>query len=39
MVRLSRGLFQPIAADDVAAIVAEVTIAAPRRGIVHIGVP
>ena len=30
MVRLSPGLFQPIAADDVAAIVAEVALAAPR---------
>ena len=32
MVRLSPGLFQPIAADDVAAIVAEVALAAPRGG-------
>jgi hypothetical protein len=30
MVRLSPGLFQPIAADDVAAIVADVALAAPR---------
>src|SRR3954453_19149249 len=29
-VRLSPGLFQPIAAEDVAAIVAEVAVAAPR---------
>jgi uncharacterized protein YbjT (DUF2867 family) len=29
MVRLSPGLFQPIAADDVAAIVADVALAAP----------
>src|SRR6266511_2306001 len=34
MVRLSPGLFQPIAADDVAAIVADVALAAPRNGIV-----
>ena len=39
MVRLSPGLFQPIAADDVAAIVAEVALAAPRRGIVEIAGP
>jgi uncharacterized protein YbjT (DUF2867 family) len=38
-VRLSPGLFQPIAADDVAAIVAEVSLAAPRNGIVEIGGP
>lgn len=38
-VRLSPGLFQPIAADDVAAIVAEVALAAPRRGIVEIAGP
>src|SRR4029450_13989199 len=31
-VRISPGLFQPIAADDVAAIVAEVAVAAPRSG-------
>ena len=35
MVRLSPGLFQPIAADDVAAIVADVALAAPRSGIVE----
>src|SRR5882672_8353415 len=35
-VRLSPGLFQPIAADDVAAIVADVALAAPRNGIVEI---
>ena len=35
-VRLSPGLFQPIAADDVAANVADVTLAAPRNGIVEI---
>jgi uncharacterized protein YbjT (DUF2867 family) len=39
IVRLSPGLFQPIAADDVAAIVAEVALAAPRRGIVEIAGP
>jgi len=38
-VRLSPGLFQPIAADDVAAITAEVALAAPRRGIVEIAGP
>jgi uncharacterized protein YbjT (DUF2867 family) len=31
MVRISPGLFQPIAADDVAAIVADVALAAPRN--------
>src|SRR5213082_520001 len=39
MVRLSPGLFQPIAADDVAAIVADVELAAPRNGIVEIAGP
>jgi len=39
VVRLSPGLFQPIAADDVAAIVADVALAAPRRGIVEIAGP
>jgi uncharacterized protein YbjT (DUF2867 family) len=39
MIRLSPGLFQPIAADDVAAIVADVTLAAPRSGIVEIAGP
>ncbi len=34
IVRLSPGLFQPIAADDVAPIVAEVALAAPQNGIV-----
>src|SRR5580692_6683840 len=38
-VRLSPGLFQPIAADDVAAIVAEVALAAPRSGIVELAGP
>jgi uncharacterized protein YbjT (DUF2867 family) len=39
MVRLSPGLFQPIAADDVAAIVAEVALAAARNGIIEIAGP
>ncbi|MEA3069038.1 MAG: hypothetical protein QOD29_484, partial [Alphaproteobacteria bacterium] len=39
IVRLSPGLFQPIAADDVAAIVADVALAAPRSGIVDIAGP
>ncbi len=39
MVRLSPGLFQPIAADDVAAIVADVALGAPRNGIVEIAGP
>ena len=38
-VRLSPGLFQPIAADDVAPIVAEVALAAPQNGIVEIAGP
>jgi len=38
-VRLSPGLFQPIAADDVGAIVAEVALAAPRSGIIEIAGP
>jgi uncharacterized protein YbjT (DUF2867 family) len=38
-VRLSPGLFQPIAADDVAAIVADVALAAPINGIVEIAGP
>ncbi len=38
-VRLSPGLFQPIAADDVAPVVAEVALAAPRSGIVEIAGP
>jgi uncharacterized protein YbjT (DUF2867 family) len=36
IVRLPPVLFQPIAADDVAGIVAEVALAAPRNGIVEI---
>ena len=38
-VRLSPGLFQPIAADDVAAIAADVALAPPRNGIVEIAGP
>jgi uncharacterized protein YbjT (DUF2867 family) len=38
-VRLSPGLFQPIAADDVAAIVADVALAEPANGIVEIAGP
>jgi uncharacterized protein YbjT (DUF2867 family) len=38
-VRIAPGLFQPIAADDVAAIVADVARAAPRNGIVEIAGP
>ena len=39
IVRLPPSLFQPIAADDVAANVAEVALAAPRNGIVEIAGP
>jgi uncharacterized protein YbjT (DUF2867 family) len=38
-VRISPGLFQPIASDDVAATVAEVALTAPRNGIVEIAGP
>jgi uncharacterized protein YbjT (DUF2867 family) len=38
-VRISPGPFQPIAADDVAAIVADVALAAPRNGIIEIAGP
>jgi uncharacterized protein YbjT (DUF2867 family) len=38
-VRLSPGLFQPIAADDVAAVVADVALSTPRNGIVEIAGP
>jgi len=38
-IRLSPGLFQPIASDDVAAMVADVALAAPRNGIVEIAGP
>src|SRR5690242_13691577 len=39
VVRLPPVLFQPIAADDVAANVADVALAAPRNGIVEIAGP
>ncbi len=39
VVRISPGLFQPIAADDVAAVVADVALAVPRNGIVEIAGP
>src|ERR1700748_2110415 len=39
IVRLSPGLFQPIAADDVAFFVADVALAAPRNGVVEIAGP
>ena len=39
IVKVSPGLFQPIAADDVAAVVADVALAAPRNGIVEIAGP
>lgn len=39
VVRLAPGLLQPIAADDVAALVAEVASANPRNGIVEIAGP
>jgi uncharacterized protein YbjT (DUF2867 family) len=39
VVRLPPVLFQPIAADDVAAIVAEVALAPPRNGVVEIAGP
>src|SRR5438552_5120392 len=39
IVRISPGLFQPIAADDVVAIVADVALATPRSGIVEIAGP
>jgi len=38
-IRLPPVLFQPIAADDVAAIVADVALAAPRNGIIEIAGP
>ena len=38
-VTISPGLFQPIAADDVAAIVADVALASPRNGIIEIAGP
>src|SRR5438045_3845998 len=39
IVRLPPVLFQPIAADDIAPIVSEVALAAPRNGIVEIAGP
>ena len=39
MVRLSPSMFQPIAADDVAAIVADVALSAPRNGTIEIAGP
>ena len=39
IVRLPPILFQPIAADDVAAFVAEATLAAPRNGVIEIAGP
>jgi len=39
IVRLPPILFQPIAADDVAAVVAEVALATPRNGIIEIAGP
>jgi uncharacterized protein YbjT (DUF2867 family) len=38
-VRISPGLFQPIAADDVAPIVAETALAPPRNGLIEIAGP
>jgi uncharacterized protein YbjT (DUF2867 family) len=38
-VRIPQGLFQPIAAEDVAAIVADVALAAPQSGIIEIAGP
>jgi uncharacterized protein YbjT (DUF2867 family) len=38
-IRLSPALLQPIAADDVAAVLAEVTVAAPVNGIVEVAGP
>jgi uncharacterized protein YbjT (DUF2867 family) len=38
-IRISPGLFQPIAADDVAAAVADAALAPPRNGIVEIAGP
>jgi uncharacterized protein YbjT (DUF2867 family) len=39
VIRLSPGLFQPIASDDVAVLVADVALAAPQNGIVEIAGP
>ena len=39
VVRIAPGMFQPIASDDVADIVADVALASPRNGIVEIAGP
>ena len=39
IVKIAPGLFQPIASDDVAAVVADVALATPRNGIVEIAGP
>ncbi|CAB3745684.1 hypothetical protein LMG29542_00017 [Paraburkholderia humisilvae] len=39
VIRISPGLFQPIASDDVAAFVADAALAAPKNGIVEIAGP
>src|SRR5262249_59428306 len=39
VVNIATGLFQPIAADDVAAVVAEVATSAPRNGTIEIAGP
>jgi uncharacterized protein YbjT (DUF2867 family) len=39
VVRISPSLFQPIASDDVASIVAEVALGAPQNGVVEIAGP
>ena len=39
VVHIATGLFQPIAADDVAVVVAEVATSAPRRGTIEIAGP
>ena len=39
VVKIATGLFQPIAADDVAAVVAEVATSAPRNGTIEIAGP
>jgi uncharacterized protein YbjT (DUF2867 family) len=39
VINIATGLFQPIAADDVAAIVADTALAAPRNGTIEIAGP
>jgi uncharacterized protein YbjT (DUF2867 family) len=39
VIRIATGLFQPIAADDVAAFVADTALAAPRNGTIEIAGP